>query len=116
MFFDTVQNQANTQNTNLSNNISIGSSGADFGGFSPINETKPEFKSSNDLGLSAAIGAGATSGPVGMSRAEENNKEGSTFDRYISKQDNESSQSLYIYIGVAVTFLLSVFAIVKKSK
>jgi len=117
MFFDTIQSQANSQNTNLSNNISVGSTGSDFGNFSPLNETKPEFKSSNDLGLSAALGAGAQSGSVGMSRAEENMKEGSTFDGYtMPDSENFSTQNILMYIGVAITFALSVFAIVKKRK
>lgn len=117
MFLDNIQSQSNSQNTNLSNYITLGSSGTEYGSFSPINETKPEFKSSNDLGLSAALGAGSTSGSVGMSRQEDNQKSGSAYDGYNPQPQKESmSTNTMLFIGGILVFLVSAFGFFKKKK
>ncbi len=115
MFMDTVQSQSSSQNTNLSNNITIGSTGTDFGQFAPINETKPEFKNSNDLGMSMGF-LGGTAGAVGMTRSEQSDEDGNTYDGYTPPQKEDDKKDLYIYIGIGLTLLLSVFAIFKSRK
>lgn len=112
MFFDTIQSQANSQNTNLSNNITLGSTGTDLGNFAPINETKPEFKNTNDLGLSASMYGNA--GAVGMSKQEQTDRGGSTYDGYMPPKKDDNN--LLFGVGIFLTFALSLYSFFKLKK
>lgn len=117
MFFDTITSQSNAQNTNLANNIVLGSTDTDFGGFTPVNETKPEFKSSNDLGMSMGF-LGGTAGSVGMSRGETIDKEGSTYDGYnpVTKKEFFNKDNILLLVGIALAVVLSGFSLFKSMK
>lgn len=116
MFMDTITSQSNSQNTNLSNLISLGSKGNDYGNFAPVNETKPEFKSSNDLGLSLGL-MGGTAGAVGMQRGENIAKEGSSYDGYTPpKESLMDKYNPLLIVGVVIAIGLSIFSLVKKGK
>ena len=131
MFFDTTVSQSNAQTTNLSNNITIGSTGTDFGKFSPVTEASPEFKATNDLGLSASMYGPA--GAVGMQKTEtpsqapstslmaslvdnltNSNASRASYDGYTVNKTNDSQ--ILIYIGVAITFVIATFSLFKQLK
>ena len=127
MFFDSVQSQANSQNTNLNNVISLGSTGTSTG-FNPTNSANPLFKNTNDLdfsplsgnsaGVALAPGSSAMGGATMSQKSQEEQystptQSRPTFDGYTAPPQ---SSNMLLWLGIAVTFAFSLFSIYKRRK